>query len=146
LFYTLRKVAQITGADRKLSRQYAESAIILDYAGWKKQAQELAAAKNWKEACRASYMAALRLLDEAKIVEFAPTRTNYEYWYALAPQSKPLAVAFRKLAQMVEVIWFGNKIAAADDLEQSLQSLRNLEVEVALAQEAKKKQPAELTV
>jgi len=142
LFYTLRRVAQITAADRKLSRQYAESAIILDYAGWKQEAQQLAAARNWRDACRASYMAGLRLLDEAKIVDFAPARTNYEYWYALAPQSKPLAMAFRKLAQMVEAIWFGNKAAQQADLTECFESLRNLEVEIALLQELKK-QPAE---
>jgi hypothetical protein len=58
-----------------------------------------------------------------------PTRTNYEYWYALA-RHKPIAVAFRQIADIVEESWFGYHEASKSDYEQCLQLLQQAESEL----------------
>ncbi len=104
------------------------SGQLLDAAAWRTESQRLADAGNFKEACRASYFSALRLLDEKKIVEFSVTRTNYEYWYALA-KSQPLAKTFRALAQLVEYVWFGNGQAEKAHYQESIALLCQIETE-----------------
>jgi hypothetical protein len=104
------------------------SGQLLDASAWRSEGQRLAAGGNFKEACRASYFSALRLLDEKKIVEFSPTRTNYEYWYALA-KTKILAQDFRSLSYLVEMVWFGNRQADKADYEESISLLKLIESE-----------------
>jgi Domain of unknown function (DUF4129) len=104
------------------------SGQLLNASAWRSEGERLAAGGNFKEACRASYFSALRLLDEEKIVEFSPTRTNYEYWYALA-KTKKLAQNFRALAYLVEMVWFGNRQADKADYEESMSLLKLIESE-----------------
>ncbi|HEY9791865.1 MAG TPA: DUF4129 domain-containing protein, partial [Candidatus Obscuribacterales bacterium] len=61
--------------------------------------------------------------------QFAPTKTNYEYSYALA-QHPDLQKGFRQLAELVEVIWFGNKEADKTDFQQSMSWLVELNGEI----------------
>jgi hypothetical protein len=104
------------------------SGQLLNAEAWRSESERLAAAGNFKEACRASYFSALRILDERKILEFSPTRTNYEYWYALA-KTKKLAKDFRSLAYLVELVWFGNRQADKADYEESIALLKQIESE-----------------
>jgi hypothetical protein len=112
-----------------LSKTAQEQKVqLLDSAAWKSQASRWAKEGNWKEACRAIYLSALRLFDERSILEFSPTRTNYEYFYSLARFQK-LADSFRMLAQIEEFIWFGDREAASDDYQQSLELLKEIELD-----------------
>lgn len=86
----------------------------LDSKGWKSQADQYAGESKWKEACRCLYLSLLHGLDEKGILSYNPTRSNYEYWYALANRS-PLQSGFRRLADIVELVWFGNQTACKDD-------------------------------
>lgn len=119
-------------AQRDLARggQFAAQ-INLNAAGWKKEAASLASASEWKEACRALYMSCLRLLHEGSIIEFAPTRTNFEYWYALSPRNHLIAITFKELANSIEMIWFGNKNATNNDYLECLDCLEKIETECA---------------
>lgn len=102
---------------------------ILDSAGWKQKAEELAKARLFKDACRAVYLSVIYLLDEKQILNFAPTRTNYEYFYALSGKDS-LQRGFRRLSDLVEVMWFGNYVAAEDDFKDCMQLSDTIEREV----------------
>jgi hypothetical protein len=83
-------------------------------------------------------MSCLHLLDESAIAVFAPTKTNYEYFYALK-QYPPIAQSFRLLVDDVELIWFGGKTATSADYEQCLKYFNVL---VAEAERKVSNQPA----
>jgi len=102
---------------------------LLNAQGWKAQAEKLASQQDYRRACRAVYLSLLQKLDENKIAQFAPTKTNYEYSYALA-QHPDLQKGFRQLAELVEVIWFGNKEADKTDFQQSMSWLVELNGEI----------------
>lgn len=98
----------------------------LDSSGWRTFAAQLKQERSTKEACRALYMSCLHLLDENKIAVFAPTKTNYEYFYALK-QKPTIAKNFRPLVDTVELIWFGNKEAEESDYIDCLNLLTDIE-------------------
>lgn len=102
---------------------------IKDADAWKRHATELADQRDYKLACRALYMSLLKRMEQKEVLEFVPTRTNYEYWYALA-RNKSLAVMFRELANVVEASWFGNRMAGEDDYRQCLKLLSDAEGEI----------------
>lgn len=102
---------------------------ILDSAGWKQKAEEFAKEKLFKDACRALYLSIIYLLDEKKILAYAPTRSNYEYWYALSGKEQ-MQKGFRRLADVVEEIWFGNHHALEEDYEECLKQSGGLEEDI----------------
>jgi hypothetical protein len=104
---------------------------ILDSNGWKEQAQSLASQGKWREACRAVYFASLRNMDESEILEYSPSRSNYEYIYSLTRQPV-IAKDFRQLANLVESLWFGKRTAAQADFEELTALLSSIEKECAI--------------
>ncbi|MBK9145856.1 MAG: DUF4129 domain-containing protein [Candidatus Melainabacteria bacterium] len=89
----------------------------LDSAGWRKQAGAWADSSRWREACRALYLSILHELDEKGTIAFSHTRSNYEYWYALAANTS-IQKRFRRLADIIELVWFGNHQAGREDYQQ----------------------------
>lgn len=89
----------------------------LDSNGWLKLAEQLASESEWNKACRALYLSVLYMLDENEILTYTPTRSNYEYWYALS-RKKQLQGTFRQLADLVDLIWFGDYSASQSDYNQ----------------------------
>lgn len=119
---------------RTLARKEQQTALrLLDAAGWRQEAEALAAGRKWKEACRALYLSSLRVFHERKILEFMPTRTNYEYWYALG-HHQLLAQEFRHLADRVELVWFGNRLADSSDYDRCRELLDEISVQAAASQ------------
>jgi hypothetical protein len=107
---------------RKLAREKTKfikpgSSILLTAKDWQAEADRLASAEQWREACRALYFSFLRILDEREILRFSATRTNYEYFYALA-RKKQLAAIFKKLVGLIEAAWFGNLSPNQADYEE----------------------------
>jgi hypothetical protein len=92
----------------------AESKLLFDSATWLMEAEDLASKAEYKGACRALYFSILRMLDEKEVLEFTPTKTNYEYWYSLAVH-RGIQRQFRELADLVELIWFGDYQAMPQD-------------------------------
>ncbi|MBY0359031.1 MAG: DUF4129 domain-containing protein [Candidatus Obscuribacterales bacterium] len=109
---------------RKIQKNavHGASAIekISDFQSLKIEAQIYAKKGDFKLACRALYLSLLQLLHESKIVQFAPTKTNYEYTYMLA--AKPLMKErFKQIANLIELVWFGDREAGKDDYDLCLQ-------------------------
>jgi hypothetical protein len=126
LIFLLVKWARTVGGDTAKSTKGASAVEeILDASGWRRQAEKLAAAGDYKGACRAVYLCLLQSLHENEIAVFAPAKTNYEYSYTLAKYPN-IQAPFRELAERVEVIWFGNKEASKEDYEASVGQLNQL--------------------
>ncbi len=116
---------------RKSQRQLTSKGGVileleLDSKGWQSEAEKLAANKEYREALRALYFSFLRRLDEGDILKFSPTRTNYEYWYALS-KNKQMQKDFRELADVVEDSWFGWHEPGSQDYQKSLETLKALD-------------------
>lgn len=130
-----KRVGDNKRASQQTIRGASEVEEIFDAKGWRTQAVKLAEVHEYKSACRALYLSLLQTLDENGIAKFAPTKTNYEYSYLLA-KHPVIQSGFKQLAQVVEVIWFGNKSAETDDYRLSLQKLDELTAEISqVAQE-----------
>lgn len=129
LFVVWSRLNRLT-QQSKLARAGAlASSGSLDAEGWLKEGRSLAERGQFRESCRAIYFSLLKLLDEKEIYSFAPTRTNYEYWYGLVG-NKRIQRLFRELADTVELVWFGNKEADAADFEQCLALLNDATAEI----------------
>lgn len=129
VFFAMKRMGQLSAQAQLAKKGQAAAYRLLDAEGWKQEAATLAEKKDWREACRALYMSSLRTMHENAVIEFAPTRTNYEYWYALAPRSEMLARSFKSLANQVELIWFGNKQAGIEDYTEIGDNLKKVEEE-----------------
>lgn len=117
-----QRAGKLQTAVSEKTRGAADIQEIWDSGGWRRQAEKLAAQNDYKNACRALYLSLLQGLHEHGIADFAPARTNYEYAYSLArfPQMQQ---TFKKLAERVENIWFGNREAVSDDYSLSLKEI-----------------------
>lgn len=111
-----KRMGQLSSQSQLAKRGAAAFSKVLDSAGWQAEANAAAAQEEWKQACRSMYFALLLKLQEHEILTFSPTRTNYECWYALASK-KRLARLFREMAEVVELVWFGNQLAEKSDYE-----------------------------
>jgi hypothetical protein len=129
LFVVWKRMRQLQAQSKLAKSQVAFSTQSLDSSGWKEQAERFAALHEWKEACRSLYLAVLHLLDEQKVLEFVPTRTNYEYWYALSHQ-KPIQKEFHKLFDRVEMVWFGKHKATNDDYKDCMNTVTDLYAQI----------------
>lgn len=140
LVFLLYKKARTTGGDTARSTKGASAVEeILDAQGLRKQAEKLAAAGDYKGACRSVYLSLLQSLHENGIAAFAPAKTNYEYSYTLAKYPN-VQTPFRELAERVEVIWFGNREASKEDYESSVVQLDSLAGEIARVAQLKAEQ------
>ena len=118
----LRGVAGKAGTVQGVTR-------IMNSGEWKREADKLAEQSNWRMACRALYMSTLRLFDEASVLSFGPSRTNYEYWYALKKE-KEIQKHFRELADFIDESWFGNRDVGQTDFKKCSSLLTEIETEI----------------
>ena len=123
------RLSQIRKAKAAAKRAAASAELVLDAGGWRQEAQNLASREDWRGACRALYLSLLRLLDELRVASFAPTKTNYEYWYALSAYPA-IQKGFRELASRVELVWFGSRLATKPDYDLCLAKLGEMEDEL----------------
>jgi hypothetical protein len=126
----LRRIKQIESQKKLAGGELIVRESELDSIGWRNFAAQLLKENATKEACRALYMSCLHLLDEDEIAVFAPTKTNYEYFYTLK-QKPSIPQHFRPLVDTVELIWFGNKDAEESDYNDCLDLLCKIEKAVA---------------
>ncbi|MBX9877859.1 MAG: DUF4129 domain-containing protein [Candidatus Obscuribacterales bacterium] len=92
---------------------------ILDSSSWLNIAEELASEKNYRSACRAVFLSTLLVLDEMTIAKFVTALSNYEYLYRIV-RHKELHAKVRELANIVDLIWFGNHEANASSYQSCL--------------------------
>lgn len=105
---------------------------VLNAFGWKEEAEKLAKQGEYRGACRALYLALLQIFDENKIAIFAPAKTNYEYRYLLSKHPQ-ICQDFISVADIVELVWFGNKTAESEDYKSCLSLIADLEEKVRAA-------------
>lgn len=102
---------------------------------WKQQANEFKEKGLYREACRSLHRACLQMLDEAKLITFAPARSNYEYMRVLNKlpeianmQSRQnLNKLFKSFSNTVDAIYFGNRNAGEAEFELCLKWLQEIE-------------------
>lgn len=114
IFISYNKVHKLKLKSRGEFKGAEETEEKLDSSGWQNRAEGLAEKEEWSKACRAIYLSLLYLLDERSVLKYTPTRSNYEYWYALSTQ-KSIQKPFRELADLVDLIWFGEYTASESD-------------------------------
>lgn len=129
LFLTFTKMRLLKAQAQLAKRGAVSLEEMLDSKGWHERATTMAQQKNFGEACRALYLSIIYRLDESKILAFAPTRSNYEYWYALSGK-EGLQRGFRRLSDMVELMWFGDHDATIEDFEYCQRLFTTLETEM----------------
>lgn len=111
---------------RKKRRQPVQgglfSAVPLDSHSWRQQSEALALKGDYAGACRAVYMALIRVLDEHQVANFVAARTNYEYWQSLGDYPD-IRRRFRETFLIVESAWFGGNAATSQDYDRCLENL-----------------------
>jgi hypothetical protein len=84
-----------------------------------RRAEALARQGNFREGVRYLYLAVLTQLHRADLIRYEKTRTNGEYLRQLgaADAGAPVVGPFRRLTQLFEQKWYGERSCAADDYD-----------------------------
>jgi hypothetical protein len=130
LYVVVRRTWEVLSKASAAQAGVQSASKILDSADWMKEANQLADQGDWRFACRALYMACLRMLDEAGVLAFGASRTNYEYWYALQKE-KEIQMRFRELADVIDQSWFGNRDVGRPDFRKCSELLKEIAQEIA---------------
>ncbi len=84
-------------------------------AEWLRLAKQHEQAGNWREACRALYMAALQLLHDRGWIPHQPGRTDGEYWHEVQALKQPRP--WQLLIRTHERSLFGGEVLTAENLQ-----------------------------
>ena len=106
--YWMRSSAQ----DATWQLRTAPKAEERSVAGWIRQMQEFQRQGDYREACRALYMAMLQRLNDTKLVPHQFSRTDGEYWQVV--QQLPQSQAYQTLIRTHEQLCFGDGVISAD--------------------------------
>jgi hypothetical protein len=85
-----------------------------------RQAEDFARRGDYLNAVRALYLASLAVLHRAELIRYEPIRTNGEYQQQvrLKPEApEELHVVFRRLTDLFELKWYGERACAVGDYE-----------------------------
>lgn len=109
----------------KLVRSTQVQTVELSVADWLRRSQELQLQGNYREACRALYMAMLQRLNDSNVVPHQPSRTDGEYLQLVRglPQSQP----YQTLITIHEQSHFGNVTITSSMLERCQRAYREIE-------------------
>lgn len=93
-------------------------------AAWLRRAKQFEQAGNWREACRALYMAALQLLHDREWIAHQSSRTDGEYLQAIRTlkQPRPLQVLIRTHERSL----FGGAALAPDNVQRCRQAYEEI--------------------
>jgi hypothetical protein len=93
-------------------------------AAWLRRAQQFEREGNWREACRALYMAALQLLHDREWIPHQPSRTDGEYLQVIQtlPQPRPLQMLIRTHERSL----FGGESLASDNVQRCRQAYEEI--------------------
>jgi hypothetical protein len=108
-------------------------ARLLSSAEWRALAHQLRMQGDLRAAVRALYLGLLRLLHEARLLDYDPARTNWEHLMSLraptSPQSAVREQAFellRPLTLRFDYLWYGNEGATERDVQQFEEAFERL--------------------
>lgn len=93
---------------------------------WLVQAQEFQRQGNYRQACRALYLAMLQRLNDTGVVPGEPSRTDGEYRQLLQQQSRHVQ-PYQTLIATHEAQCFGDADATLDDFNRCQQAYREIE-------------------
>jgi hypothetical protein len=117
---------------KKLEQQVkstsAESATLApppSLTNWLRRATDQQRQGNYREACRALYMAMLQRLHDTQQVPHQPSRTDGEYRQVV--QSLPKAQACQMLLNTHEQVWFGESASSAEIFDRCQKAYREIE-------------------
>jgi hypothetical protein len=94
-------------------------------ASWIRQMHEFQRQGNYREACRALYMAMLQRLNDTKLVPHQFSRTDGEYSQVV--QQLPQSQAYQTLIQAHEQLCFGNGAISADLFQRCQRAYQEIE-------------------
>jgi hypothetical protein len=102
---------------------------------WRQRATEYREKALYREACRSLHRSCLQMFDEAKLISFAPARSNYEYMRTLTKLPVPadaelrqnLCKTFQTFSNTVDAIYFGGRPAGEAEFEICLKWLQSIE-------------------
>lgn len=110
---------------KMLNRRADERSPEKTVSGWMQQVQEFQRQGNYREACRALYMATLQRLNDAKLVPHQSSRTDREYWTLV--KLLPQAQAYQTLLRTHEQLCFGNTDISAEAFNRCQAAYREIE-------------------
>lgn len=119
------KSFRLRNQTEKLVRLTQEQAVELSVAEWLRRSQGWQYQGNYREACRALYMAMLQRLNDTNIVPHQSSRTDGEYLQLVRefPQPRP----YQTLITTHEQLYFGSATITLAMLERCQQAYREIE-------------------
>ncbi len=110
--YSKRRIVQHTGAT---SRQQTQAILAQEPTSFLDEATRLAQGGDPRAALRALYVATLVTLDRARLIEFDPTRTNWQYLRGM-PRGE-VRDAFAAFTRLFDHKWYGHEPTTMEDYE-----------------------------
>ncbi len=108
-----------------LSAEQMVDARLLSADEWHALAQQLRAQGDLRLAVRALYLGAMRLLHEARLLDYDPACTNWEHLMRLRAPTLPDPATreqayhlLQPLTLRFDYLWYGNEPAIAEDIQQ----------------------------
>jgi hypothetical protein len=116
---------RVRRAPTPLSPEELLDARLLASAEWRALAQQLLAQGEMRLAARALYLGLLRLLHEARLLDYDPARTNWEHLMHLRspalPDPSTREQAYRLLQPLTlrfDYLWYGSDTTTEQDVRQ----------------------------
>ncbi|MBW4519204.1 MAG: DUF4129 domain-containing protein [Scytolyngbya sp. HA4215-MV1] len=109
----------------KAFNQATEPALPPSLTNWLRRARDQQRQGNYREACRALYMAMLQRLHDTQQVLHQPSRTDGEYRQVV--QTLPKAQACQLLINTHEQVWFGDSASSAEIFDLCQKAYREID-------------------
>jgi hypothetical protein len=121
-YFAALKIAQQGQSDRQSSVDRPVTA-----AAWLQRSRIFAQQGNYREACRALYMAALQRLNDTEPIPHEPSRTDGEY--LRLTQTLPRPASYQVLIRTHEQLCFNNTDISVDEFDRCQQAYHEIERE-----------------
>lgn len=118
IFHIYYLSARAFGSDRPRRVGQAAGIFPLQARDLLDQARAAAAAGQFREAVRLIYQAALRLLDQAGVIRYDASLTNWDYAHQLAPR-EPLGPIFAQLTSIADRAMYSDAPVSQEHYRQS---------------------------
>ncbi len=121
-YYTLQTTGTEPVREKQTTKTKQTAASLVEAA------ERAAAAGNFREAFRSSYLAAILVLDGAKLVKYADGVTNWEYLRTLRNQPRAeLTQTFQEMTHRFDELIYGKRDVAGEDYLACAERLQRLE-------------------
>lgn len=117
--------ATLAIAQKGPSNPHAQVDRPLTVAAWLQRSRTFAQQGDYREACRALYMAALQRLNDKEPIPYEPSRTDGEYLRLV--QTMPRSAPYGVLLHMHEQLCFSNADITADAFDRCQQAYQDIE-------------------